>query len=72
MEERHFYKNCTLQPATLLKVLLLYGCFSRFLIVQMVPNRAKRQTQFCVISTKILSAPAKGVFLLVELQLCKL
>ena len=28
----------------LLKVTLLHGCFSRFQIVQMVPNRAKRLT----------------------------
>ena len=30
------------EPATLLKVTLLHGCFSRFYIVQIVPNRAKR------------------------------
>ena len=29
------------KPATLLKVTLLYRCFSRFLIVQMIPNRVK-------------------------------
>ena len=31
-----------LQPATLLKVTILHGCFHVFEIVQMVPNRAIR------------------------------
>ena len=33
----------SLQPATLLKLTLLHGCFSCFYIVQMVPDRAKQQ-----------------------------
>ena len=36
------------QPATLLKLTLLQGCFSRFFkIVQMVPNRAKTSHISC-------------------------
>ena len=31
MEECYFYLSCRLQPAFLLKVTLLHGCFSRFL-----------------------------------------
>ena len=31
MEKRYFQQSCRLQPATLLKVTLLYGCFSCFL-----------------------------------------
>ena len=37
MEVFYFY----LKPATLLNVMLLHGCSSLFLIVQMVPNYAK-------------------------------
>ena len=37
-----FSKSYRLKPATLLKVVLLRGCFSRFLIVEMIPNRVKR------------------------------
>ena len=36
-----FMKYVVQKPATLLKVTLLYRCFSRFLIVQMIPNRVK-------------------------------
>ena len=36
-----FSKVAGEKPETLLKVTLLDGCFSRFLIVDMVPNRAK-------------------------------
>ena len=42
MEEFYFEQTCRLSPGTLLKVTLLHGSFSRFLIVPVVPNRAKR------------------------------
>ena len=35
-----FSKVAGFYPATLLKVILLYGCFSRFYIVQLIPNLA--------------------------------
>ena len=40
--EKHPWDSVTFskKPATLLNVKLLHGCFSSFLIVQMVPNRA--------------------------------
>ena len=38
MEECHFN----------LKVALLHGCFSRYQIVQIVPNRAKRLAFLCL------------------------
>ena len=42
MEEFYFEQTCRLSRGTLLKVALLHGSFSRFLIVPVVPNRAKR------------------------------
>ena len=37
---------CELKPATLLNITPLNGCFSRFLIVQMVPNHATHLNYF--------------------------
>ena len=37
-----FSENADQKPGTLLKVTLLHGCFSRFLNLQMITNRAKR------------------------------
>ena len=47
LEECCFYLSCELKPATLLKVILLQGCYSRLIncaLVQMEPNCAKHLT----------------------------
>ena len=36
------------KPASLLKATLLHACFSRFYTVQLVQNRAKTSTNWCL------------------------
>ena len=64
-----------MKPATLLKVTLLHGCFSRFLNCKMVPNRIRKMVRkashMSILEREACYVHLDGVFLEEEICLGK-